>query len=118
MKARVFFALALLSMAGVTTTVSAKPLSRIIAEMGLSPADFEVANKASRSLLTDGTPSVGKEIGWSNGETGSKGTIRIDAVEGNCVRLQHDIQPEGKEASRGVRTRQCKDAGGNWVMAP
>ena len=118
MKARIIFVLSILGTMGFGMTASAKPLSRIIAEMGLSPSDFEVASKTSRALLTDGTPSVGKEMGWANGQTGSQGTIRIIAVEGNCVRLEHDIQPQGEEASRGVRTRQCKDAEGNWVMAP
>ncbi|MEM1004644.1 MAG: hypothetical protein AAGB28_00025 [Pseudomonadota bacterium] len=118
MKARISLLLAGICIAGSVGMASAKPLSRIIAEMGLSPADFEVVSATSQELLASGTPSAGQERSWSNSETGSKGTIRINDVEGNCVRLQHFIQPAGAEQSREIRTRQCKDSNGNWLMAP
>lgn len=107
-----------LLLAGLIGTAQAKPLSRIIAEMGLSPADFQVLDAASTALLSGGTPSVGQERNWANDQTGSKGTIRVRDVRGNCVHLQHFIQPEGSGQTREIRTRRCRDAGGNWLLAP
>ncbi|NVO57141.1 hypothetical protein HW561_15210 [Rhodobacteraceae bacterium B1Z28] len=118
MKARISFALAVLSIAGFVEVAAAKPLSRIIAEMGLSPADFEVVNAVSTTLLSNGTPSVGQEQSWMNAETGSQGTVRVNGVQDNCVQLQHFIQPEGADDTREIRTQRCKDASGNWIMTP
>lgn len=109
---------AVLGMALFVGTAHAKPLSRIIAEMGLTPTDFEVVNAASNTLLSNGTPSVGKEQSWVNEATGSEGTIRVANVQGNCVELQHVIHPEGADQTREIRTRRCQDASGNWIMAP
>lgn len=102
----------------MTGSADAKSLSRIIAEMGLSPADFEVVSETSNALLNNGTPSVGQERSWQNDETGSKGTIRVQNVQGNCVGLQHVIQPEGSDQSREIRTRRCNDGNGNWILTP
>lgn len=118
MKARISFVLAVVSAMGLAVAAQAKPLSRIIAEMGLTPADFEVVNAASNALLSGGTPGRGQEQAWVNEDTGSKGTIRVQSVEGNCVVLQHLVQPEGAEEARDIRTRRCKDASGNWILAP
>lgn len=103
---------------GAATVVQAKPISRIIAEMGLTPADFEVVNIAADAMLAGGTPRVGEESTWVNDATGSKGTIRVRDVRDNCVHLQHFIQPEGSDQTREVRTRRCRDAGGNWILTP
>ncbi len=102
---------------GLGVAADAKPLSRIISEMGLTPADFEVVNATADQLLT-GSARAGDERSWVNDATGSKGTIRVRDVRGNCVHLQHFIQPEGAESSREVRTRRCKDASGNWILTP
>ena len=103
---------------GAGSFVQAKPLSRIIAEMGLSPEDYNVLNATTNAMLADGAPSVGTERDWSNSETGSKGTVRVREVRDNCVHLQHFIVPAGAEQSREVRTRNCRDAGGNWILTP
>ncbi|MDA7967251.1 hypothetical protein [Ruegeria sp.] len=118
MKARNIFTLLTLAAIATAGAVQAKSLSRIIAEMGLSPADFEVVSATSNAMLSSGTPSVGQERSWVNEDTGSKGTIRVRAVEGNCVSLQHFVQPAGAEETREIRTRRCKDASGNWILTP
>ncbi len=118
MKRWLVFALVVPLMLGSGGVATGKPLSRIIAEMGLSPADFEVVNVAANTLLAQGAPSVGQERKWTNPDTGSEGTVRVQAVEGNCVILQHVIDPEGKGQTRDIRTRRCRDADGNWFMAP
>lgn len=102
----------------VGAAVHAKPLSRIIAEMGLSPADFEVVNATANSLLSSGAPSTGQERAWTNAETGSKGTVRVQGVQGNCVQLQHIVQPAGEDTTRDIRTRRCNDGNGNWILTP
>lgn len=118
MFARIFAILTVLILSGLGGAVSAKPLSRIIAEMGLSPADFQVVDATASALLSGGTPSVGQEKSWSNEETGAKGTIRVQDVRGNCVNLQHFILSAGADASREIRTRRCRDAGGQWILTP
>ncbi|WP_424832806.1 hypothetical protein [Ruegeria sp.] len=118
MKARTHIALATVAAISAAVAANAKPISRIIAEMGLTPADFEVVNATSTAMLSGGSPSVGQERAWVNESTGSKGTIRVQAVQNNCVTLQHVIDPEGAGQTREIRTRRCKDANGNWLMAP
>ncbi|WP_254429183.1 MULTISPECIES: hypothetical protein [unclassified Ruegeria] len=106
------------AMVGFGTGSHAKPLSRIIAEMGLSPADFNVVNATADSMLENGAPPVGTERNWTSQDSGSKGTIRVRDVRDNCVHFQHLIQPEGTEQVREVRTRRCQDAGGAWILTP
>lgn len=118
MKAWISSTLVAIVFMGSAAAVQAKSLSRIIAEMGLSPADFNVLSAASDAMLAGSIPRVGEESVWVNDETGSKGTIRVRDVRDNCVHLQHFIQPEGAEQSREVRTRRCRDAGGNWILTP
>ncbi|WP_170426747.1 hypothetical protein [Ruegeria arenilitoris] len=110
------FAAAILVGAG--SLAQAKPISRIIAEMGLTPEDFSVVNATTTEILAGGMPQVGTERNWSNADTGSKGTVRVREVRDNCVHFQHFIQPAGAEQPREVRTRNCRDASGNWVLAP
>ncbi|MCA0927795.1 hypothetical protein [Ruegeria profundi] len=118
MTARILSTLVAICVLATASTGQAKPLSRIIAEMGLTPADFNVLNAASTAMLSGSTPQVGEERVWTNDETGSKGTIRVRDVRDNCVHLQHIIQPEGADQPREVRTRRCRDASGNWILTP
>lgn len=118
MKAFFYSALVTVLLLGSSGIAQAKPISRIIAEMGLSPADFEVLSATSNALLSSGSPSVGQERAWLNQDTGSKGTIRVHSVQNNCVILQHVVQPEGAEQARDIRTRRCRTADGNWILAP
>ncbi|WP_299943600.1 hypothetical protein [uncultured Ruegeria sp.] len=118
MKAFVCTALVAALFVGTGGIAQAKSLSRIIAEMGLSPADFEVLSATSNALLSSGSPSVGQERAWLNQETGSKGTIRVQSVQDNCVILQHVVQPEGAEQARDIRTRRCMTADGKWILTP
>ncbi|MGI9368601.1 MAG: hypothetical protein ACR2O2_07155 [Ruegeria sp.] len=118
MKAWISTVLIVFTVFGSASGAQAKSISRIIAEMGLSPEDFQVVSDASDALLKSGTPSVGKERAWSNESTGSKGTVRIRDVRQNCAHLQHFVQPAGADASREIRTRRCRDANGNWILTP
>lgn len=118
MKAHVFYVLVGALALSLSTIAQAKPISRIIAEMGLSPADFEIVSATSNELLAAGTPSVGQQRGWINEDTGSNGNIRVQSVQDNCVVLQHVIQPDGTGNTREIRTRRCRTADGNWLLAP
>jgi len=118
MKTWIFTILATALILGTTPRVQAQSISRIIADMGLSPADFEVLNATSAAMLASGSPRVGEESTWVNDATGSRGTIRIRDVRDNCVHLQHFIQAAGATNSREIRTRRCRDANGNWILTP
>lgn len=97
---------------------AAKPLSRIIREIGLTPEDFRFLDAATSKLVDDNVPSPGEQASWHNPETNSKGTVRVRGVQGNCAVLQNIIHPKGEETSRDIRTRLCRDAGGNWLLSP
>lgn len=118
MKARILCVSAVCAAISLALPVQAKSLSRIIAEMGLSPADFEVVSATSDAMLAGGAPRVGQEESWINDETGSKGTIRVQAVQDNCVSLQHFVDPAGADGTREIRTRRCQDASGKWILTP
>ena len=118
MKAWISAALITAVTLGLSGAVQAKPLSRIISEMGLTPADFEVLSATSDAMFASGAPSAGQEREWINEDTGSKGTIRVLGTQDNCVDLQHFVRPAGADQTRQVRTRRCRDASGNWVLAP
>ncbi|SDD25833.1 hypothetical protein [Ruegeria marina] len=96
----------------------AKPLSRIIAELGLSPEDFQLMGAASRQLVVDDRPVVGREATWENAATDSRGSVRVDAVQGDCAVLHHTIHPTGAEQAKLIGTRLCKGADGVWMMTP
>ncbi|MCE8536673.1 hypothetical protein KBY27_04320 [Ruegeria pomeroyi] len=96
----------------------AKPISRIIAELGLEPEDFQLMGAASRQLIVDGKPVVGRESGWENATTDSQGTVRVDAVQGDCAVLHHVIRPKGAANARVIGTRMCKGADGAWMLTP
>ncbi|WP_170517775.1 hypothetical protein [Ruegeria atlantica] len=118
MKAWISSTVVAITILGTSLGVQAQTISRIIADMGLSPADFEILSATSDAMLAGGVPRVGAESNWVNDETGSKGTIRVRDVRDNCVHLQHFIRPEGADQTREVRTRRCRDAGGKWILTP
>lgn len=95
-----------------------KSISRMISDLGLSPADFQMMNAATDQLVVQGRPSVGRQVSWSNPDTQSKGVVKVRAVRDNCAHLQHFIYPGGTAQPREIRTRLCQDAGGNWLLAP
>lgn len=96
----------------------AKPLSRIIAEIGLSPEDFQLMGAASRQLVVDDRPVVGREATWENAGTDSRGAVRVDAVQGECAVLHHTIHPAGAAQAKLIGTRLCKGADGGWMLTP
>ncbi len=98
--------------------VQAKSLSRIISEIGLTPDDYKVMQNTVDQLFVNGVPNVGRQLSWNNPDSGSKGTVKLRAQQGNCVYLQHFVRPKGASASREIRTRWCQDANGTWLLTP
>lgn len=101
-----------------TQVVQAKPLSRIIREIGLTPDDYKVMQATVDQLFANGVPAVGRQLSWNNPETASKGTVKLRARQGSCVYLQHFVFPKGAPQSREIRTRWCQDANGTWLLTP
>lgn len=98
--------------------VDAKPLSRIIAETGLSPEDFSMMSEASSQLVVNGQPVVGRRVSWSNPDSGSKGSVRLQAMRGECGYVQHITYPGGGDRPFEIRARLCRDANGDWILVP
>lgn len=112
--ATLLFALSLLG--GAAPVAVAKPLSKILAQSGMSPQDFDMMAAAERSLYETSAPKAGKTASWANPETGSNGTVRVDAVQGNCVDLQSRVIPKGTGEEVTLKTRMCKSAEGKWLL--
>jgi len=110
--------LLLAAFAFVPSGVSAKPLSRIIRDIGLTPDDFTMLSAAGQSLYVTSTPRPGKVVTWSNPESKSHGTAKLAAMRDNCAYLQHFVFPKGAEKSREIRTRWCRNADGKWLLHP
>ena len=96
----------------------AKPLSKIIADTGLTPEDFSILDAKAQTLYDTPSPKPGKKVSWSNPESKSHGTVRLAAMRDNCAYIQHFVFPKGAETSREIRYRRCKAADGSWLFQP
>jgi surface antigen len=107
------------ALALTATSVTAQPLSRMLANSGLSPEDFDVMGNYAATLYERGTPRAGSKASWKNAESGASGTVTLEKFEGNCASLLHEAQ-SARDNARPVqiRTRRCKNTDGVWVMTP
>ncbi|MBK0326485.1 hypothetical protein I5535_04175 [Rhodobacteraceae bacterium F11138] len=115
------YVLTLLLALGVTASLppalkAQQPLSRILAQSGLSPQDFDLMAAAETALLGQNGPGKGQETSWSNPENGSRGTIQAVAVQGNCAELLHLIHPKGQAKAVELRKKLCKSSDGRWLL--
>ena len=116
---RLFPAVLLLaSLAFAPADLAAKPLSRIIRDIGLSPDDFTMFSAAGESLYATSSPRPGKVVTWSNPESKSHGTVKLAAMRDNCAYLQHFVFPKGADKSREIRTHLCRNSDGKWLLQP
>lgn len=100
------------------TDLSAKPLSRIIRDIGLTPDDFTMMGASAETLYATAAPRPGKIVSWANPDSKSHGTARLAAMRENCAYLQHFVFPKGAEQSKEIRLRFCKQANGAWLLQP
>jgi surface antigen len=107
------------ALALTATSLSAQPLSRMLANSGLTPEDFDLMGNYAATLYERGAPKAGSKAQWANAETGAKGSVTLEKFEANCAHLLHEAQ-SAKANARPVqiRTRRCKNADGVWVMTP
>ena len=98
--------------------VSAKPLSKIISDVGLTPDDFSMLSAAGESLYATASPRPGKVVSWSNPESKSHGTAKLAAMRDGCAFVQHFVFPKGAKKPKEIRTRMCRNANGKWVLTP
>lgn len=103
---------------GLSAVSEAKPLSRIIAESGLSPDDFQLMKQSMGKLVVNGVPQVGKTVPWTNPATGSRGSVTLQEMRENCGFLQQTAYPQGRETPIQIRSRMCRQADGTWLLTP
>lgn len=96
----------------------AQPLSKILASSGLTPQDFEMMDAAEQSLYANAAPKQGHKAGWTNPASGAAGDVRLEAVEGKCVRVHHAIRVAKKPDAVEFRKRMCQGADGRWLLTP
>jgi hypothetical protein len=98
--------------------LAAKPLGKIIREIGLTPDDFAMLTAAGDSLYMTASPRPGKVVSWSNPESKSHGTAKLAAMRDNCAFVQHFAFPKGADKPKEIRTRVCRNASGKWQLQP
>jgi hypothetical protein len=98
--------------------LSAKPLSRIIRDIGLTPDDFTMMSSSAETLYATASPRPGKVVSWINPDSKSHGTAKLAAMRDNCAFVQHFVFPKGDEKSKEIRLRFCKQSNGAWVLQP
>ena len=96
---------------------TAKPLSRILAQSPLSPADFDAMRAAETALYGHAGVKVGSSVKWSNPETSSHGVVKVTAKQGACVSLQHKAYPNGGATMTNVSRKFCKGTDGKWLLS-
>jgi len=114
-----FFPVMLLAILVIgASDLAAKPLSRIIRDIGLTPGDFAMLTASGEALYATASPRPGKVVSWSNPDSKSHGTAKLAAMRGNCAFVQHFVFPKAAEKPREIRTQVCQNADGKWVMQP
>ncbi len=104
--------------AGVAATGAvANPLSKTLRKTGLSPEDFDLMRQTAAELYVP-APQPNKSVKWSNAESGSYGTAKLDQVDGKCVVVNHLVHPKGAEKAEQIRTRLCQSGDGRWLLMP
>ncbi len=98
--------------------VSAKPLSRIIRDIGLTQADFDIMGAKAETLYATPSPKPGKVVSWTNPDSMSHGTVKLAAMRDNCAYLQHFVFPKGAEKSKEIRLQYCRNEDGKWLLHP
>jgi surface antigen len=120
---RIFSVMVLGGVLAVALTIgvgglAAKPLGKIIREIGLTPEDFEMLSASGESLYATATPRPGKVVSWTNPESKSHGTAILAAMRDNCAFVQHFVFPKGAAKPKEIRTRVCRNAQGKWQLQP
>lgn len=98
--------------------LAARPLGKIIREIGLTPDDIALLTAAGDSLYMTAKPRPGKVVSWSNPDSKSHGTARLAAMRDNCAFVQHFAYPKGAQKPKEIRTRVCQNAQGQWQLQP
>ncbi|MBJ6371325.1 hypothetical protein [Sedimentitalea arenosa] len=95
----------------------AKPLSKIVAQAGLSPEDFKIMSATEDALIAP-APKAGRNATWDNPESGSKGIVEVTSVRDGCAYIRHVFHPKGRDASEELKFRKCKASDGVWRLTP
>ncbi len=114
MKLMLVLAVALAAPTGAT----AKPLSKLLADSGLSPQDFDMLLAKEKELYIPKVRKTGTTLSWSNPATGARGDVKLASVRGNCVVIAHSIYPRDVVEPILLEPKMCKSADGRWLLAP
>ncbi|HBS50470.1 MAG TPA: hypothetical protein DEA05_10510 [Rhodobacteraceae bacterium] len=98
----------------IAVPAGAKPLSRMLSDTGLTPADIATMTAAADALPAPG-PVTGARRDWTNAESGSRGNVQVIGVQGACVTLRHQFRAGTVTRTGQVETQRCRDAQGAWV---
>lgn len=112
---RLVFVLAALSVIGVAP-VQARTLTKMLADSGLTPEDIDMMSGEAASLYTSASRRTGDKAEWKNDSSGAFGSVKIIAIEGKCITLDHVFKTRKNRDFQSTRTRRCQAADGSWQL--
>lgn len=118
MKQLVAMTLLLAAFSVAAPFASAKSLSRILADSGLTPADFDMVQNSAKTLYDTPNHKPGQNVDWSNPESGAHGSAQLKTVRGNCAYILHKVYVRDATRPRELRTEYCQSADGEWLLQP
>lgn len=97
--------------------LAANPLSRVLANSGLTPQDTNLMREAEQKLLAGANSGGASRAGWTNPDSGARGEVRIGGKQGSCLILQHQAHLKGHADPRQLNRKYCPSDSG-WRLAP
>ncbi|WP_323776239.1 hypothetical protein [Leisingera sp.] len=108
--------IAILALAALAAApAAANPLSRMLANSGLTPQDTNIMRKAEKSLLAEAQGGTGKRSEWANPDSGAHGEVRVAGKEGACLLLQHRAFLKDSQDPKQLRRKFCP-SGADWLL--
>lgn len=98
--------------------VLAKSLAKIIADSGLTPADFDLMWATEATLYKTAHPTPGKTASWENPQSGAKGSVTLDKMQSNCAYLRHVVVAKDRNTPLDLHNRMCRSSDGQGRVAP
>jgi surface antigen len=109
---------ALLMAIAAPLSAIATPLSVQLARSGFTPKDLDLMSATAAKLYTPSVKEVGSTLSWSNPDSGARGSVKLAAVQDNCIYLHHFVYAKGRTSPAELRPRMCKSTDGRWLLAP
>ena len=106
-----------LSIAVTSPPLAASPLSRILADSPLAPADFDAMRAAEEALYSQAGVGPGSTVTWSNPNSAAHGSVKVTDASGSCLTLHHTAYPASGASAREIDRKFCQAADATWLLS-